>query len=1493
MAITKKIEDLLKQYAEYAKSKGVSKKDIKSITTDLIDDFSSNAYTYREALDLIDASYVWKGKSKYSPIIKHSNDKLLNATVGEVVSSNGFALPGKGAIGGAKPSFSIGASPLSDTARGELDMLVASYMPYGSAFGGANKWRDTKGRLLAEIFEKFDSRDEKKFLAAAQGYLQSKYSRKYNLNPIDIDSLDATKRAAYLKEITTPNMKGFFPAYSEGFHSKPVTGFDTETDDRSKIIELAGLKLVYNFDKMRFEQLPNSANTELLKHFNSPTQELTRTEGIHGYTNKILNAITGNKDIVWTQNEYKDFISWATENDGILMGHNIEQADLSWLQGKPSRGFMREHFKGAFLDTLHLAEAIRGKAFRSAKTGESKGINKLQTIAKDFGVSAEQLGLQAHKGYNDVIVVFKVLEEFLKRYRGHPAVKEYLAGLKYGGIQSHRWRRPSDGYGYDFVREGFTISGVRGGHLMSDVYDEITPSEEEAQRHELAMLSELDEDGNSQGYHTVNLDEDDAYSDYGDYGYKSPKKMLPNIADAESNNVIARKFGFDVMKGLYKGGAEDATVKDVMQILLAGSDIALDRQKFETFLAAGKLVSGRAAQYDKWEELQKIRRQNMSTEYYDQKRREMGYYNHYAHYASQMGLDVKNAQDAMSAADTRINRYSYNKSYSRAKKSNYANRRSNARAAFNDAQADFFLANYAKLGAEGRRDAMAERILGHTRGFEDVKIPAFKYDRDASDFAEYTKWGTDENPAYKKEWAEGGEWSIAEQLQQHRDAFSKGLELRMNKSEALRRQQDYYMLPSQVDAFAERTHDMAEGLEEYNEALNKTIKTNQVATRALIKMAQAGKPFYNYANYIQAEIKGIGVVGDAIQGLAPRVLREGIGRYTTSAQEFLTAKKANWGYAYDTASNIGNMLTGAGGVMALTGVGTLPAMITSGVGAAINLGSNIIGGNAERKVTEASQNLASKINFISAGFNTLLAPIRLLRNALGGGLNIWHRLGGIWSTQYGMPITHLSGVSSSSYSAMLSSDTFLGMKAGTLNSIHNNISLGQAGLYTSGQFDAKRLVAAARLGVFSDVYGSLGGNSQIQFAHTVDSLLSQMNGASDAKKQEISYLASQIDPNLPNILERMRRFKAAGLYSGSFAGLQDGSAFGMRQWNMSSYENAKWEWTAGQFGVGKQQFGFAMKRLATPLWDMARPLVNIVNESLNELATALSEPGGSRLEKIKAAGQKFWGDVMEYFGFNRDTSLGDLWNKGIGWLKEKDGSDIGKLLFNILYKGLSWLSTKEAELIKLIEAPLSNIIRYFNDSKLKFDFSLDKGLTVEWKSAKDVAAEEKPAITKAYQKIQAEYKGWREPLQGSFESVMNNKYERANALNAAAALEDKGYAVGNKKVPYPIIAALEAAAYQASTGTSFGTHPAVQDALSKGWIVKIDDIADAQARSLTEGMRKSNSAALEAMAAAGGFDANINISVEGNGTIESIQSPEAKSMLDSSKKGRIRYTGGR
>ena len=140
---------------------------------------------------------------------------------------------------------------------------------------------------------------------------------------------------------------------------------------------------------------------------------------------------------------------------------------------------------------------------------------------------------------------------------------------------------------------------------------------------------------------------------------------------------------------------------------------------------------------------------------------------------------------------------------------------------------------------------------------------------------------------------------------------------------------------------------------------------------------------------------------------------------------------------------------------------------------------------------------------------------------------------------------------------------------------------------------------------------------------------------------------------------------------------------------------------------------------------------------------------------------------------------------------------------------------------------------------------------------------------------------------------MNNKYERANALNAAAALEDKGYAVGNTKVPYPIIAALEAAAYQASTGTSFGTHPAVKDALSKGWIVKINDIADAQARSLTEGMQKSNSAALEAMAAAGGFDANINISVEGNGTIESIQSPEAKSMLDSSKKGRIRYTGGR
>lgn len=1491
MAITKKIEDLLKQYAEYAKSKGVAKKDIKAITADLIDDFSSSPYTYREALDLIDASYVWKGKTKYSPIIKHSNDKLYGATVGDIVSSNGFTLPGKGAIGGVKPSFSINPSPLSETARSKLDMLVASYMPYDSAFGDAHKWRDTKGHLLAEIFEKFDSRDEKKFLAAARGYLQSKYSRKYNLNPINIDSLDATKRAAYLKEITTPNMKGFFPEYSEGFHSKPVTGFDTETDDRSKIIELAGLKLVYNFDKMRFEQLSNSANTELLKHFNSPTQELTRTEGIHGYTNKILNAITGNKDIVWTQNEYKEFINWATENDGILMGHNIEQADLSWLQGKPSRGFMREHFKGAFLDTLHLAEAIRGKSFRNAKTGESKGINKLQAIAKDFGVSAEQLGLQAHKGYNDVIVVFKVLEEFLKRYRGHPAVKEYLAGLKYGGIQSHRWRRPSDGYGYGFVREGFTISGVKGGHLMSDVYDEITPSDEEAQRHELEMLSELDETGNSQGFHSVNLSEDDAYSDYGDYGYRSPKKMLPNMADVESNNLLARKFGFDVMKGLYKGGAEDATVKAVMETLLAGSDIALDRKKFETFLAAGKLVSGRAAQYAKWEELQQIRRQNMSTEYYEQKKREMGYYNHYAHYASQMGLDVKNAQDAMAEADARINRYAYNKSYSRAKKANYANRRSTARAAFNEAQSDFFLANYAKLGAEGRQEAMAEQILGHTRGFEDVKIPEFKYDRDASDFAEYTKWGTEENPAYKKEWEEGGKWSIAEQYQRHRDSFSKGLELRMNKDELLRRQKDYYMLPSQVDHFAERTHDMAEGLEEYNEALNKTIKTNQVATRALIKMAQAGKPFYNYANYIQAEIQGIGAVGGAIQGLAPRVLREGIGRGVLSMQEFLAAKRANWNYAYDTVSNVGNMLMGAGGVMALTGVGTLPAMITSGVGAGLSLISNVVGGNAERQVTQASQNLASKINFLSAGFNTLLAPIRLLRNALGGGLNIWSRLGGIWSTQYGMPLTHLSSINSSSYAAMLQSDTFLGMKTGTLNSIHNNITLGQAGLYASGQFDEKRLVAAARLGVFGDVYGSLGGNSQVQFAHTVDSLLSQMDGASDAKKQEISYLASQIDPNLPNILERMRRFKEAGYYSGSFAGLQDGSAFGMRQWNMTDRENAKWEWTAGQFGAGRTQFNFAMKRLATPLWDIARPLVNMTNEALNGLAASLSEPGGDRITKIKEAGKKFWGDVMEYFGLDRSTSLGDLWNKGIDWLNNEDGSALGKLLFSILYKGLSWLSTKEDELIKLIELPLSRLFRYLNDSKFDFSYDRKNGLSFSFTSAYDVAREEAPSIASTFDRKIKEAQSYRTSLSGSFASVKANKYETKLAIAAEAALKDKGFEITDPEASFGVINALAFSAGKASTPTSFRLAPDTQEAMSRG-IIK--DTAEASVKSLLDITRAQNRAAVESagsMAGVGNSRVDLYFHGDDKTSIDSVQAPNASTMMKSTKEGMVRING--
>ena len=501
-------------------------------------------------------------------------------------------------------------------------------------------------------------------------------------------------------------------------------------------------------------------------------------------------------------------------------------------------------------------------------------------------------------------------------------------------------------------------------------------------------------------------------------------------------------------------------------------------------------------------------------------------------------------------------------------------------------------------------------------------------------------------------------------------------------------------------------------------------------------------------------MEGVGMVGNALQNLAPQIAHRPIGLLTTSMTQAMKGSIAEHRLAYNAVSGAGQTLMGVGGALSVVPGMQIPGAIMSGAGGVVGIMSQIIGQRGEAAITKQYTQLSSSINFVAAGLNMLLLPINLFRQGLNGvlglfnkvkgaGLNLWGNAQTRWSQQWGMPLTSLTGISSASYLSMLAGDTAFGFRQGTLNAMHNELAYAQAGMYTSGRFDEKRLLAAARLGIFSDVYAPMGGNTQNQMARIVNTLSGRLAGYKDGSSaaQELMYFANDINGALPEILQRMARWKKYGIYNGGYEAIQDGSFFykhrGVKQWAWTNEQHALYDLRAAEFGAARMQTARSLEHLFTPAWDkVGKPLYNIFNGLIENLANELDSMKDSSelFPKIKSIASNFWAQVAEEFKLDKSKNPIDT---AFDWLTEKVQdllkTGVGQGIIDAVKFALNSIDSLETQALNALKKPLSAMMEYFSDMRITMEQD-SYGWHPVYHSPEEIEAERAADRVKALQK---------------------------------------------------------------------------------------------------------------------------------------------------------------
>ena len=473
----------------------------------------------------------------------------------------------------------------------------------------------------------------------------------------------------------------------------------------------------------------------------------------------------------------------------------------------------------------------------------------------------------------------------------------------------------------------------------------------------------------------------------------------------------------------------------------------------------------------------------------------------------------------------------------------------------------------------------------------------------------------------------------------------------------------------------------AQSIEELNDAIDDLKDKSQASAEALENVNKRwdtmntmlrawtvpGYDLRRLNNEFHSQFSG--VMG-SLSDLLPQGLSRPTKHLTSAILNAYNARYAGVNEALSAYSEIGGSLMNAGLSTAALMPGPAGKAVGAGmmgIGALVNAGTRIVGHTQHARIVQLGQQAQMALEVGNVVKDVALIPLQVLGSAIKVVSRAMLAFGGITYsasrnlqglTAMGNPLTGMTGMSWGDYIGSSIVDKASQLGTGSINSMYNDFASQRVSLYTTGQLNSGRMIAASMLGVFDQVYG-MSGDEKSNITGLVNTLAGRLTGMDDFTRKQTYALANTLSPSMGNILQTMHDL-GLSRYEDFLAGpgrMRRPSAETMDAYR-GKFTRASWEYQTAQANMQ-----FQGRRIATSLWDtLGVPLANFGGTVAKLIADALE---GRPIKGIKQEAKGLWdefkegiirikGVLMEVFGLDKDTKLKDLVSNGV-WDLVKTG----------------------------------------------------------------------------------------------------------------------------------------------------------------------------------------------------------------------------------------------
>lgn len=514
------------------------------------------------------------------------------------------------------------------------------------------------------------------------------------------------------------------------------------------------------------------------------------------------------------------------------------------------------------------------------------------------------------------------------------------------------------------------------------------------------------------------------------------------------------------------------------------------------------------------------------------------------------------------------------------------------------------------------------------------------------------------------------------------------------------------------------------------DATDDLIKKNQQLLQVYDAIGKVR--MYDPNQYLaSARNQATGIFG-AARGVVPSFLLNPASRLTDAMFNYQQGKLTGFNAVSRTwNSGIGSAITGIlGATMGVPGL-AMGTAVTGGVNAV----SQVVGNIGQYRLEKAGFEIQNTLNTLGAAAAWVVAPFRMLGKAAktllgsftGLSFTLNHLMkGGLTEmSSMGNPLTELTGVGYSDYQGTTMMDIAALFNKGSMNAAYENFANQQRALYTTGEMNQSRLIAASMLGMFDQVYGQ-STDIEGQYNGMVNTLLRQMKGQSPDQRARTMYLASQIDSNLPGLLHTANMLGVTDVSTlmdpGKYRDMYWRPVDDKRKNKRGLTEEQQFRWDQYEFGAARTQLGVTKMRFADKLWNaVGRDLYN----GFNRLAdSALAGNWDSVIESATEMWEKFKAKFIGVWDGIKNAISGE--GKSNDWGTKFVGvfAKVGVVALEVVRT----IANAWGQLVALVMDKAQGLISYLSTISIKPHYDKDKGFSFEIKSITDNTVSDKDKI---------------------------------------------------------------------------------------------------------------------------------------------------------------------